>query len=66
METLLRLPEVLTRTGIGSKPNLYAKIAAGTFPKPVKIGGRAVAWPESRVQQWIDAVIAAADKEGQQ
>ena len=61
METLLKLPEVLKRTGIGSKPNLYAKMARGEFPHSVRIGGRAVAWPESRVQQWIDAAIAAAD-----
>jgi len=28
-------------------------MADGTFPKPVKIGKRAVAWPESVIRQWI-------------
>jgi prophage regulatory protein len=31
---------------------------AGTFPKPVKIGERAVAWPESEINAWLEQRIA--------
>jgi prophage regulatory protein len=45
---------------------LYSRIAAGTFPKPVPIGGpagkpTAVRWLESDVTLWIEARIAERD-----
>ncbi|WP_157199282.1 phage/plasmid primase, P4 family [Methylomonas koyamae] len=40
---LLRLPEVLETTAL-PKSTLYARIKAGTFPKPVKLSARSVAW----------------------
>lgn len=54
MARLLRLPEVLARTGL-SRSRLYAD---PSFPKGVKIGERAVAWVENEVQEWVDARIA--------
>jgi len=52
--SLLKRPAVQQRTGKG-KTKLYADIADGTFPKPVRIGPRAVAQPDSEV----DAINAA-------
>ncbi|MDO5675599.1 MAG: AlpA family transcriptional regulator [bacterium] len=49
---LLRRPEVLSRTGMANS-TLYAAMAQGRFPKPVKIGARSVAWPEEAVVDWI-------------
>lgn len=57
MEKLLRLPDVLARTGL-SRSAVYAQIAAGDFPKPVKITHRNAAWPESEVAGWINERIA--------
>jgi prophage regulatory protein len=58
---LLRLPEILNRTGL-SRTALYAAVAAGTFPRPVKIGpnskARAVAWPAHEIDDWISSRIA--------
>ena len=48
---LLRLPEVKAMTGL-SKSSLYALIREGTFPAPVRLGPRAVAWVKSEVRQW--------------
>lgn len=53
---LVRLPEVLQRTGYG-KAWIYRLISEGRFPAPVKIGTRAVAFIESEIDEWIDAVI---------
>ena len=53
---LLRLPEVLERTGYG-KAWIYRLISEGRFPAPVKIGVRAVAFVESEVDEWIQSVI---------
>ena len=59
---LIRLPEVLSRTGFG-RTSIYRKMDEGTFPKSLKLGGpledsgkfdsRAIAWIEDEVDQWI-------------
>ncbi|EIS8440835.1 AlpA family transcriptional regulator [Salmonella enterica] len=55
-QSLIRLPEVLKRTGFG-KAWIYRLISEGRFPAPVKIGARAVAFVESEVDEWIQSVI---------
>lgn len=55
-QSLIRLPEVLKRTGFG-KAWVYRLISEGRFPAPVKIGVRAVAFVESEVNEWIQSVI---------
>ena len=49
---MMRLPDVVRATGLG-RSTIYAKVAAGEFPAPVKLGARAVAWPESVVAEWL-------------
>ena len=51
-ETLLRRPEVEAMVGL-SRPTIYARMAQNTFPRPVKLGTRAVAWRLSDIQKWI-------------
>ena len=46
MHTILRLPDVKRSTGL-SRSTIYLRIAQGTFPKPVSLGGRAVGWLEA-------------------
>jgi prophage regulatory protein len=58
MQKVHRLPQVEAITG-AKKQTLYGWIAAGKFPKPIKIGQRAVAWLEEDLQAWRDARIAA-------
>ena len=52
IDRMLRRKEVEQITG-RSRSAIYEGMAAGTFPKPVKIGARAVAWPESLIRAWI-------------
>ena len=59
---LLRLPEVRTRTGLPTS-TLYALMADGKFPKPVKLSARSVAWPESGVTDWITSRLEAMQPE---
>ena len=49
---LLRRPEVEARTAL-SRAAIYAQMSRGEFPRPVKIGRRAVAWREEDVNAWI-------------
>jgi prophage regulatory protein len=56
---LLRLPEVLSLTGL-SRSSLYQKIKAKDFPNQVPLGARAVAFSSAAVQKWIEDRIARA------
>jgi prophage regulatory protein len=53
---VLRLPTVLERTGY-SRSGLYARIAAGLFPRPIALGARAAAWPEHEIEAVLAALI---------
>lgn len=54
---ILRLPHVKNKTGY-SRSSIYLKVAEGTFPAPISLGGRSVGWLESEVDAWIEARIA--------
>lgn len=54
---LERLRDVLARIGI-SRSELYRRLAAGKFPKPVQLGERAVAWSSAEVDQYIEGLLA--------
>lgn len=49
---LIRLPEVQHRVGLG-RSTIYRWMAEGRFPKPVQLGGYAVAWTEHEITEWI-------------
>lgn len=55
--TIERLPAVIGRTGLG-RSSIYAAIARGDFPQPVKLSARAVGFMSVEIDQWI-AVRAA-------
>jgi prophage regulatory protein len=56
-EKLLRLPAVLARVGV-SRSTLWSWAREGRFPRPVRIGARAVAWPESAINEWVASRVA--------
>jgi prophage regulatory protein len=53
---LLRLPQVLDRTGL-SRSSLYRLHAAGSFPRRVQISERSVGWIESEVDAWLASKV---------
>ena len=42
-----------------SAPTLWRKVAAGTFPKPVKLSERVTCWKVSEVRAWMTAQAVA-------
>lgn len=48
----LRRPAVEAATGL-SRSSIYALMDAGDFPRPIRIGKRAVAWPQSAIENWL-------------
>jgi prophage regulatory protein len=55
----LRLPKVKALTGL-SKSSLYELIRANSFPAPVHLGARTVAWVRSEVTQWAAERISSS------
>lgn len=48
----LRRRAVEDLTGL-SRSTIYDLMTKGSFPRPVRLTGRAVAWPESAVAEWL-------------
>ena len=61
MTRFIRRPAVENRTGL-SRSTIYLLMQNGQFPKPVRIGGRAVAWPEADVEAWLNARLAEREE----
>lgn len=55
---LARLPTVLKVTGLG-RSTIYRWVADGSFPPPVRLGPRAVAWRWSDLDEWTRSRSAA-------
>jgi len=51
---IYRRPDVEKLVGL-SRSTLYAMMAEGSFPKPVKLGKRAVGWREADVLDWLES-----------
>lgn len=49
---LLRLTHVEARTSL-KKSSIYAGVKSRTFPAPVRLAARAVAWREEDIDRWI-------------
>ncbi len=55
---LIRLPEVKARVGL-SRSSIYLRIAESTFPAPVRLGAKSVAWEEASIDAWIQDRLEA-------
>lgn len=61
MEAILRLSRVRAHTGL-SRSSIYLRMSEGRFPRPVSLGGRAVGWLQSEIEEWINQRVAASRK----
>ncbi len=55
---VLRLPEVIQKTGL-ARTTLYMMSRDGKFPVSISLGGKAMGWIESEIDQWIAELMAA-------
>ena len=61
IKKIYRLPEVITITGL-SRSSIYLRVSTDEFPKPVKIGRRAIGWPEESIIAWQAKMMEAQDE----
>jgi len=60
---LISLSEVKYLTSL-SRSRIYFLIKQNTFPSPIKIGERRVAWVKTDVSDWIDKKIQETKSKG--
>lgn len=53
-EKHLRRRAVQDVTGL-SRSTIYNLMSKGLFPRPVKLTGKAVAWPETAIADWLSS-----------
>ena len=58
LEKHYRRTEVEQITGL-SRSAIYDMMDRGEFPRPVRITRKAVAWPESKLAEWLEQRPAA-------
>jgi prophage regulatory protein len=58
MTRLLKRPDV-ERMVCLSRSTIYQLVSEGRFPRPIKIGDKAVAWRLSDIEDWIASREAA-------
>jgi prophage regulatory protein len=61
MDKLLRLPEV-KEFSQKSTSRIYADMAAGKFPRPIRTGERSVAWRMRDLTAWLESRPTAGPK----
>jgi len=52
------LPQIIRRKDIEkrlkiSRSSIYAMMSQGEFPKPVRLGRRAVGWKSTDIEKWL-------------
>lgn len=58
-DKIYRRPDVESLVGL-SRSTIYAMIADGSFPKPIKLGKRAVGWRQSDVLSLLESRASEA------
>ncbi len=54
---IIRMMDVLNKTGF-SRTTVYRLMKQYGFQQPIALGGKAVGWVESEIDQWIEQQMA--------
>lgn len=54
---VIRFKEVIAQTPFSTRGKLYTEIRNGRFPRPLKIGKRAIGWLAEEVNEWVQSRI---------
>lgn len=57
---VIRLRPLTERIGL-SKSEIYRRIQAGRFPRPISLGVRAVGWLERDIDAWLAACVKQSE-----
>ncbi len=52
LEKLISMSELTEKLGL-SRSTIYVMMGEGTFPSPIKIGSKRIAWRVATIDKWI-------------
>ena len=61
-QKILRRLDVQRITGL-SKATLWRLVKAGDFPRPIRLGARAVGWKADEISAWIESRPRATNED---
>lgn len=61
MTSFLRRPQVEARTGL-PRSTIYDRMKKGSFPKPINLGKRTVAWISADIEAWNEQQMKQAGR----
>ena len=61
LKAILRMSQLTEEVGL-CRTSIENKVKAGTFPRPIKLGERAVGWLASDIDKWIEERARASKK----
>ena len=59
---ILRIRDVCSELGV-SRASVYRLLQSEGFPKPLKLGKRAIGWERDHIQQWVKSLRSARQTE---
>ena len=59
---IMRMTDVCSELGV-SRASVYRLLESESFPKPLKLGKRAIGWERDHIQQWVKSRSAALQTE---
>ncbi len=63
MSAMLKRAQVEAATGL-SRSTIYRLMDAGLFPRPKRLGPRAVRWPSSVIDEYLESRPTASGESG--
>lgn len=51
LKQIYRFPDVMKLTGL-SRSSIYLAVSKNEFPKPIKLGRRAIGWHQQAIEEW--------------
>ena len=61
MISFLRRPQVEAHTGL-PRSTIYDRMKKGSFPKPISLGKRTVAWLSADIEAWMEQQLKQAGR----
>ena len=61
LKRIYRLPQVMDITGL-SRSSIYLTVSKCEFPKPIRLGKRAIGWPEDSIKKWLNELSEASNE----
>ncbi|MCX8935520.1 AlpA family transcriptional regulator [Vibrio parahaemolyticus] len=58
----LRIQDVMSLTGL-ARSTIYKFMDEDVFPKTIPLGGRAVGWLESEIEEWMELRLSMRDNQ---